>query len=442
MSSSRFKAATREQSRLRAGFCGPSGSGKSVTMLRMANQLKKLIEQKLKRPARIAVIESEHGSIKKYVGDKFSEDESPFEFDVLELKNFAPTEYTTAIHDAGRDGYDILIVDSLSHAWTGTGGALEIKDNAGSDFFGWKTVTPMHNKMIEAILTSPCHVFASLRSKTEWVIEKDPQTGKNVPRKIGTEPVQRKGMEYEFDIFGEIDQSHILTINKSRCSAVQDLVVSKPGPSLMNPIYEWLVSGVAGELPAESMKREMASDEAIAAAVKMMAEQGLDLDKVKDAMEAKFGCRRMEDLTAEQLKTMTEGLEENLAKKKRLDEIRAKKKEKSTAALATATNGNGKPTESPLVTSEFMASIDRPTTDTILAELDKKGLSWPEARKNYINSIGGNPDLISGVDSLSQEQGLTLLRLITGPPSDNLADKLKKKKTEQTAQTATTDSTT
>jgi hypothetical protein len=50
-------------------------------------------------------------------------------------------------------------------------------------------------------------------------------------------------MEYEFDLVCDIDWSHIMTVSKSRCSAVQDLKVEKPSASFMTPVIDWLQSG-------------------------------------------------------------------------------------------------------------------------------------------------------------------------------------------------------
>lgn len=240
---SRFKKAVRQQARLRLGLDGPSGSGKSLTALRFAFAFC------LANPdARVAAVEAgENGGLSLYQGA--APDGIPFNFDILELKNnFAPTEYTAAIEEAGREKYDVLIIDSLSHAWAGAGGALEIKDKqGGNDFAAWRTVTPMHNRLIDSILQSPCHVIATLRSKTEYVLEQN-EKGRMVPRKIGMAPIQRAGMEYEFTIFGSLDHAHVLTVSKSRCSTVQDAIVSKPGASFMHPILQWLETGEAVDM--------------------------------------------------------------------------------------------------------------------------------------------------------------------------------------------------
>jgi hypothetical protein len=166
------------------------------------------------------------------------------------LVDYSPSSYTAMIKAAERQNYDICIVDSLSHAWSGSGGALEIVDrktaagrsgNAFTD--GWREVTPMHNAMLDAILGSTMHVICTMRSKMEYVMEQNDK-GKMVPRKIGMGPVQRAGMEYEFDIVGDIDQaSHACTVSKTRCKAITDAIITKPGLDLARPIWVWLNKG-------------------------------------------------------------------------------------------------------------------------------------------------------------------------------------------------------
>ena len=227
-----FRPASRQKARLRMALDGVSGSGKSFTALRFAFSLGK----------RVAVINAENeGAIEFYKG--LSPDGTPFEFDVCYLPDFSPTSYTAAILQAGKEGYDVLVIDSLSHAWAGVGGALELKDRkGGNSFTAWKDITPMHNRMIDAILRSPCHVIATMRSKQAYVLEADGQ-GKQVPRKVGMEPIQRWGMEYEFDIYGNLDDQHVLKISKSRCPEVDGAVAVKPGAAFMEPVIRWLNEG-------------------------------------------------------------------------------------------------------------------------------------------------------------------------------------------------------
>ena len=103
-----FKRATKTQIRLRLALSGASGSGKTMSSLAIASHLGQ----------RIAVIDTERGSASRYA--------DLFEFDVLELESFHPTKYISAIKAAESAGYDVLIIDSLSHAWIGKDGELDL----------------------------------------------------------------------------------------------------------------------------------------------------------------------------------------------------------------------------------------------------------------------------------------------------------------------------
>src|SRR5690606_5228856 len=131
---------------------------------------------------RIAVIDTENNSAALYADE--------CEFDVLNLDTFSPEVYVEAIKAAEAAGYDVLVIDSLSHAWMGKDGALELVDKAakryqGNSFAAWRDVTPLHNQLVDTILQARLHVIATFRAKTEWVLETDPKTGKTQPRKVG-----------------------------------------------------------------------------------------------------------------------------------------------------------------------------------------------------------------------------------------------------------------
>lgn len=211
---------------------GPSGSGKTYTALRFAFALGK----------RVVAIDTEHGSMSKYQGEVV--DGHTWNWRVCELKHFDPQNYTVAMQEAARLRPDVLIVDSLSHAWEGIGGALEQVANSPSKnkYTAWKDVTPKHQRMVESLLSFPAHVIVTMRSKMEHVLEEDSK-GRLVPRKVGMAPIQRPGMEYEFDVVCELDWDHRILVTKTRCSAVDGARAEKPGPDFVKPIIDWLNLG-------------------------------------------------------------------------------------------------------------------------------------------------------------------------------------------------------
>jgi len=232
-----FTPATKWQARLRMAIQGPAGSGKTYTALAFATALAAL------RGGRPALIDTERGSASKYA--------DRYDYDVVALDSFQPERYIEAIDAAERAGYPVLVIDSLSHAWEGEGGVLSLVDEAsrrsssGNSFAAWGVVTPRHRALVDAMLQANLDVIATMRTKTEYRLEPDAR-GKLVPRRLGTRPVQREGMEYEFDIVAEMAaDSHELRVIKSRCSAVADQVVERPDGTWFQPVIAWLTEGTA-----------------------------------------------------------------------------------------------------------------------------------------------------------------------------------------------------
>lgn len=225
-----FQKATKKKAKLRLALMSPAGYGKTYTALAIGTVLGQ----------RVAVIDTERGSSELY-SDRFS-------FDVLSLDTFSPQNYIDAIHAAEKAGYDVLVIDSLSHGWSGIGGALEQVDNIAArstsknKFAAWREVTPLHNALVDAILRSPLHIIATMRVKTEWVLEED-ERGKKVPVKKGLQPIQRDGLEYEFTVVADLHENHSMTVSKTRCDALDGKVFRKPGRDVAELLLSWLNDG-------------------------------------------------------------------------------------------------------------------------------------------------------------------------------------------------------
>jgi hypothetical protein len=226
---SMFVKAEKKAAKLRLSLSGPSGSGKTYTAL--------LFAQAFAPNGKIAVVDTEHGSASKYA-DSFS-------FDVVELSNFHPTNYVKAIKAAVDAGYEVVVLDSITHAWNGPGGILSI---VNQNFGKWKDVQPIEQGFIEAMISSPIHIIATMRAKTQYEVEKDPTSGKPTPKKIGMGAIQREGIEYEFDIAAMMDVRNTIMIEKTRCPAMQDASANRPDASFVKPVIEWL-SGAPAHRP-------------------------------------------------------------------------------------------------------------------------------------------------------------------------------------------------
>jgi hypothetical protein len=248
MSELQFKRAVKKNIYAHIAILGPSGSGKTYTSLRWAYALAPT--------GKVAALDTEHGSLSKYAGDKV--DGHEWRPDVIELESFSIENYITAIKLAESAGYEVLIIDSLSHAWTGKDGLLEFVDNearkigsgSGNTFAAWKKGTPVQNSLVEAMLSAKLHLIVTMRVKTEYVVETN-EKGKQAPRKIGIQPVQRDGIEYEFDLVCDMQDDNSLKVSKSRCSALSGKIYDKPGAEPMAILVKWL-TGEVGAPPADA----------------------------------------------------------------------------------------------------------------------------------------------------------------------------------------------
>jgi hypothetical protein len=166
----------------------------------------------------------------------------------MELDSFSPETFVNALHAAEDAGYDVFCCDSLSHFWVGRDGALEFVDMAAKrhkdNMGGWKEFRPHERLMVDEMISSPCHVICTMRTKTDYQEQTD-STGKKKRVKIGLAPVQRDGLEYEFDLVGYMDEDNTFIADKTRCSDYAQKAFTKPGPKEFAPLVQWL-KGAAG----------------------------------------------------------------------------------------------------------------------------------------------------------------------------------------------------
>jgi hypothetical protein len=247
-----IKKAQRSRRPLRIAVTGPTGGGKSFTALRLAHAVA--------QGGKVGVIDTENSSSSVYANAP-NPDGGVFDFDVIDLSlepgRYSPTNYVNAINAFEKAGYPVLIIDSISHAWSGEGGVLYIVDRAAekssskNTFDAWRKGTPEQQRFIDRLLNFNGHLIVTMRSKTEYVIEEN-ERGKKVPRKVGLSPVQSDGVEYEFDIGFELDQDHRLTVSKTRLSSLADLSPRQnPGADIGAMLLAWYNDAPTPPAPAK-----------------------------------------------------------------------------------------------------------------------------------------------------------------------------------------------
>jgi DNA polymerase III delta prime subunit len=275
-----FQKAVKSKSKGRIAIDGPSGAGKTKTALRVARGL-------VGPEGQIALIDSEFGSASKYADEH--------DFSVHEMEGDKnPASYVAAIREAEKNGFDLCIIDSLTHAWEGTKDIVDKKkaaDTRGNGFSAWGEGTKAWNALIDAIMGSRMHVIVTMRSKTDWSQEKDDK-GKTVVVKLGMAPEIRDGTEFAFDVVLSMDTDHTGRIVKTRCSALDGFCEARPGEDLGATIGAWLGTGVRPE-------RETLEEEAFA--VSPEAEH----EKLRGWLAGKPPLQKIRDLIAKQPKPTT-----------------------------------------------------------------------------------------------------------------------------------------
>lgn len=210
-----FTPAKKEIVPLKLAISGASGSGKTYSALRLARGL-------VGPTGRVAVVDTENKSASLYA-DRFKFDVcnvEPREYQYnggrQTMKSFNAADFANAVNGAISAKYDVLIIDSASHAWEATLDAKTRLDaGGGNSFTNWGAAGNLWKNVVNAILQAPIPVIACFRSKTEYVLETS-EAGKIVPRKFGLAPIARDGSEFEFTTWFDVDRQHVASTSKDR----------------------------------------------------------------------------------------------------------------------------------------------------------------------------------------------------------------------------------
>lgn len=247
--------AQREKEKAVIGFIGPSGSGKTVSALTVSYGMMKEAYPDASESEiwlKIGVIDTEHRRSKLYadlqIGDIHIGNFRHIDF----TPPYTTERYQLAVETIKKAGSEVVIVDSLSHNWMGEGGIIETHGQmSGNSFQNWGKLAPETTKLIKTLTQSDIHILATFRTKTEYVVEPNAD-GKMAPRKVGTKPVQKDEMEYEFMLNFVIDIDHIAETSKDNTQMFE----GKPQKITVDvgrKLYQWLELGI--DVKAEEDKK-------------------------------------------------------------------------------------------------------------------------------------------------------------------------------------------
>lgn len=235
------RKAKRQRRPLKIGLEGLSGSGKTYTALRLAFAMRRA-----GIGSRIVVADSENESAGLYDGVEI--DGEKWEYDVCPLPHEAqhPKGYADCYAFLVGQGFDLIIVDSMTHAWRG---ALNKVDelaarNKGDKFgAGWRVVTPEQEQMMRVLTDTRAHLITTTRVKGEYE-RVEGANGRDKIKKVGFKADQRDGLEYEYDCVVRLDpEGHHAVVEKVRgCTAMDGRHAPAPGPEFWAPLFAWWLS--------------------------------------------------------------------------------------------------------------------------------------------------------------------------------------------------------
>ena len=243
-----LKKAQRKKVKLKIGIAAPSGGGKTASALIMGYGLVKGEHPDWSDDQvwdKIAIIDTENGSGELYANCTIGSTAIGSYNSVSIEPPYEPTKYIEAMDACKAAGMEVCIVDSLSHAWNGQGGLLEKQANiakrTGNSYTAWRDISPVYQKLIDTILQTDMHFICTMRSKIEYVQEKDDR-GKTTVKKKGMAPQIRDGAEYEFSMFLEIDADHQAFVSKDRTGVIDGQYFTVT-PDVGIKLAHWLEGG-------------------------------------------------------------------------------------------------------------------------------------------------------------------------------------------------------
>ena len=220
--------AERKKAKIKLALQGPSGSGKTYSALLLAYGL-------TEDWSKIAIIDTENHSANLYahLGG----------YNVLPLEApFSPEKYIKSIRLCVTAGMEVVIIDSISHEWEGSGGILDTHSQmTGNSFTAWAKLTPRHNAFVQEILQSPVHILATTRTKQDYVLVD--KNGKMVPEKVGLKSITRDGMDYEFTLVFDLDIKNNASTSKDRTGLFFGQPEHKISTQTGSKIRDWCNSG-------------------------------------------------------------------------------------------------------------------------------------------------------------------------------------------------------
>ncbi|MEC1552337.1 AAA family ATPase [Bacillus haynesii] len=303
--------AQREKEKAIVGFIGPSGSGKTAGALLVAYGMMREAYPEASDEevwSKIGVVDTEHRRAKLYANLQFDDVRIGSFKHIDFMPPYTTERYQLAVEAIKNAGAEVVVIDSLSHNWQGEGGIVEKHGSmSGNSFQNWGKLAPETTKLIKTLTQNDVHILATLRTKTEYVVEPD-ENGKMAPRKVGTKPVQKDEMEYEFMLNFNISIDHMAETSKDNTRMFEGSSF-KLNPEVGRKLYQWLELGIDVKAEEEDERLRLIEEiKAIVsgneAATQMVEEFQIKANKKLDQWTIKLASAALDRL--QDLKTKEE----------------------------------------------------------------------------------------------------------------------------------------
>ena len=265
-----FQEATREQSKASILIEGLSGKGKSGLALLLGYYLAG------EDWTKVFDIDTENNSVNLFAGINSS---AGVPFGQFKHGNFTPdmkykpTHYLEFKEAAIRSGAEVVINDSISHAWSYEGGILdriaELKkqnkryEKDSYAVWGDDEIMNEKQKLFQLFRDHRVHMIATVRVKEKMEYQYNDSKGKNEMVSLGEQEIMQADVKYEPDLvlhmvepgraYGNNISHPKAKIVKSRYVIFQEGEVYEFSPSLCKDLVAYLNEGIS---PAEIMEKQ------------------------------------------------------------------------------------------------------------------------------------------------------------------------------------------
>lgn len=185
--------AEREGARLVLGNVGISGSGKTFTALQLAYGLANYDSKK------IGFLDTENRRGRLYSDALRDGNNRVQKFLIADLRPpFSPLRYRDAILEFQDHGVEVLVIDSISHSWEGTGGCHDIAKppGHGNKPGKWNLAKEQNKAMMNVLLQCDMHIILCIRAREKTHMGKGAD-GKVEYIPLGIQPICEENLPYE-----------------------------------------------------------------------------------------------------------------------------------------------------------------------------------------------------------------------------------------------------